>query len=394
MTNSSRSSGRWGRRRSRGGGARRPRPATSPSLSGRPSDGCPSSTCSTSASRGMSGRIGSTSTRPPPARWRSRPIMTVVSSPTSSPNGPVSTDNHSSSCLTVPPAENSPKACPASASRSTPWTSSAPCPVASPAPVSSATHYHSKETKMDTRIDEIAERIYRLSTFVPDIGPTGFTFNQFLIDADEPAIFHTGPRRMFPDVSKAISTLVPLDQLRFVMFGHLEADECGAMNLFLGAAPNAQVAHTAIGCMVSIDDLADRPPTPIAPDGTIDLGGRRIRSIDTPHVPHGWDAHVLYEEITGTLFCGDLLTQVGDGPALTGNDLIGAAMEAEDMFGASCLTPQSAPTVRRLADLEPTTLAIMHGSSYNGDARKALHALADDYQRRLTHAATDNPEGA
>ena len=236
---------------------------------------------------------------------------------------------------------------------------------------------------METRVDEIAERIYRLSTFVPDIGPTGFTFNQFLIDADEPAIFHTGPRGLFPGISEAVASLLPLDRLRWVMFGHLEADECGAMNRFLEAAPNAQVAHSAVGCMVSIDDLADQPPVPLGPEASIDLGGRRIRSIDTPHVPHGWDAHVLYEETTGTLFCGDLLTQVGDGPALTGDDLVGAAVQAEDMFGASCITPQSAPTVRRLAALEPTTLAIMHGSSYNGDARAALHALADDFDRRM-----------
>ncbi len=236
---------------------------------------------------------------------------------------------------------------------------------------------------MGTRIDEIADRIYRVSTFVPDIGPTGFTFNQFLIDADDPAIFHTGPRAMFPVVSEAVASVLPLERLRWVMFGHLEADECGAMNLFLAAAPRAQVAHTAIGCMVSVNDLADRTPEPIANNGTIDLGGRRIRSIDTPHVPHGWDAHVIYEETTGTLFCGDLLTQVGDGPALTAGDLIGPAGQAEDMFGATCLTPQTAPTVRRLADLNATTLAIMHGSSYNGDAGKALHAMADDYEDRL-----------
>ena len=117
---------------------------------------------------------------------------------------------------------------------------------------------------METRVDEIADRIYRLSTFVPDIGPTGITFNQFLIDADEPAIFHTGPRGMFPLVSEAVASVLPLERLRWIMFGHLEADECGAMNLFLAAAPNAQVAHTAMGCMVSINDLADRPPAPIA----------------------------------------------------------------------------------------------------------------------------------
>ena len=236
---------------------------------------------------------------------------------------------------------------------------------------------------METRIDEIAERIYRLSTFMPDIGPTGFTFNQFLIDADEPTIFHTGPRGLFSGISEAITSLMPLDRLRWVMFGHLEADECGAMNLFLEAAPNAQVAHTAIGCMVSIDDLADRPPIPFGPDASLDLGGRSIRSIDTPHVPHGWDAHVLYEETTGTLLCGDLLSQVGNGPALTEDDLVGAAVQTEDIFGASCITPQSASTIRRLAALEPTTLAIMHGSSYSGDARAALNALAEDFERRM-----------
>ena len=122
---------------------------------------------------------------------------------------------------------------------------------------------------------------------------------------------------MFPSVSEAVVSVLPLERLRWIMFGHLEADECGAMNLFLATAPNAKVTHTARGCVVSVNDLADRPPAPIAPDGSYDLGGRRIRSIDTPHVPHGWDAHVIYEETTGTLFCGDLLSQVGDGPALT-----------------------------------------------------------------------------
>jgi flavorubredoxin len=239
---------------------------------------------------------------------------------------------------------------------------------------------------METRVDEIADHIYRLSTLVPDIGPTGFTFNQFLIDADEPVIFHTGPRGMFPSVSAAVASVVPLDRLRWIMFGHVEADECGAMNEFLAAAPNAQVAHTALGCMVSVNDLADRAPAPIEPDGTKDLGGKFLRNIDTPHVPHGWDAHVIYEETTGTLLCGDLFTHLGDGPALTSNDILDAAAQAEDVFGATCLTPHTAPTIRRLAELEPTTLAIMHGASYNGDASKALLALADDYDRRLQAA--------
>jgi flavorubredoxin len=239
---------------------------------------------------------------------------------------------------------------------------------------------------MQTRIDEIADHIYRLSTFVADIGPTGFTFNQFLIDAEDPLLFHTGPRAMFPLVSEAIATVTPVERLRWITFGHLESDECGAMNLFLAAAPKSQIAHTALGCMVSINDLADRAPEPITPDAVYELGGKRVRNIDTPHVPHGWDAHVFYEETTGTLLCGDLLAQVGDGPALTTGDILHAAGQAEDMFAATCLTPNTAPTIRRLAELEPTTLAIMHGSSYSGDGAKALLALADDYERRLSAA--------
>ena len=236
---------------------------------------------------------------------------------------------------------------------------------------------------MNTRVDEIADGIYRLSTFVPDIGPTGFTFNQFLIGAEQPALFHTGPRAMFASVSQAIATVMPIDALRVIGFGHLEADECGAMNRFLAAAPEAQVAHTTIGCMTSVNDLADRAPLPLAPDARIDLGGRVLRSIHTPHVPHGWDAHVMFEETTRTLFCGDLFTQVGDGPAITGADVVEPAAVAEEMFGATCLTPATAPTIRGLAELEPTTLAIMHGSSYSGDTGKALLALADEYDRRL-----------
>jgi flavorubredoxin len=234
-------------------------------------------------------------------------------------------------------------------------------------------------------VTEIADGIYRFSTLVPDIGPTGFTFNQFLVDAEEPLLFHTGPRAMFPLVSGAIATLMPVERLRWVTFGHLESDECGGMNLFLEAAPNAQIAHTAIGCMVSINDLADREPRGLGPDEVLDLGGKRIRNVDTPHVPHGWDAHVLYEETTGTLLCGDLFTQVGDGPALASHDLLDAAAQAEDMFGATCLTPGTAPAIRALADLAPQKLAIMHGSSYEGDCTAALHALADEYERR--HAA-------
>ncbi len=237
---------------------------------------------------------------------------------------------------------------------------------------------------METHVDEIADRIFRLSTLVPDIGPDGFTFNQFLVDAEQPLLFHTGPRAMFPSVASSIATVTPVDGLAWITFGHLEADECGAMNLLLAAAPHAQVAHGALGCMVSMNDLADRPPKPLGGDEVLDLGGKRVRNIDTPHVPHGWDAHVLYEETTGTLFCGDLFTHLGPGPALTSGDILDAAAQAEDIFGATCLTPSTAPTIRRLAELEPKVLALMHGSSYNGDCAKALGALAADYERRVS----------
>jgi flavorubredoxin len=184
-----------------------------------------------------------------------------------------------------------------------------------------------------------------------------------------------------------VASVTPLDQLRWITFGHYEADECGAMNDFLEVAGNAEVAHGALGCMVSVADQAARAPFPMMPDTVFDLGGRRVRPIETPHVPHGWDAHVLFEETTGTLFCGDLFSHLGDGPALTSDDVVGPAAEAEDVFGATCLTPTTAPTIRGLAELAPTTLAIMHGSSYTGDAPGALHALAAVYEQRL-HAVT------
>ncbi len=237
---------------------------------------------------------------------------------------------------------------------------------------------------METKVDEIADRIYRLSTFVPEIAaPAGFTFNQFLVLADQPLLFHCGPRAMFPSVSAAAARVLPLARLRWITFGHVEADECGSMNQWLAAAPRAQVAHGALGCMVSINDMADRAPRAL-PDGeVIDLGGRRVRHLDTPHVPHAWEARVLYEETTGTFLCGDLFTHVGDGPAIIEGDVVGPATAAEDMFRASCLTPQTGPTVRRLAELRPRTLALMHGSSFSGDGGAALLALAADYERRV-----------
>jgi flavorubredoxin len=240
---------------------------------------------------------------------------------------------------------------------------------------------------MTIRIDEIADQIYRFSTFVPDIGPTGFTFNQYLVVDEEPLMFHTGLRHMFPEVTEAIGTLMPLENLRWITFGHLEADESGAMNELLEVAPRASVAHGATGCMVSLNDLAIRPPVQLADGEVIELGAHRIRHFDTPHVPHGWEARVLFEETTGTLLCGDLFAHLGDGPAMTTDDIVEEASQAEDVFGATCLTPTTGSTIRKLADLGPSTLAVMHGSCFTGDGAGALVALADNYDARLKAAS-------
>ena len=239
---------------------------------------------------------------------------------------------------------------------------------------------------MKTEIAEIGERIYRFSTFVPEVAaPAGFTFNQFLIDAQEPLLFHCGPRAMFASVSEAMATVMPVARLRWITFGHVESDECGAMNQWLAAAPNAQVVHGQTACMVSLNDLADRPPRMLANGEVLDLGGRRVRYIDTPHVPHAWESGLIYEEVTGTLFSGDLFTHLGHGPALTTDSIVPAAIAAEEAFQSTSLTPAIAPTLRKLAALKPARLAVMHGSSFAGDCSTALNALADFYEKR--HAA-------
>jgi flavorubredoxin len=238
---------------------------------------------------------------------------------------------------------------------------------------------------METRISEIADGIFRLSTFVPGIAPpAGFTFNQFLIFGDEPLLFHTGLRKMFPLTRDAVRRVLPPERLRWIAFGHFEADECGAMNEWLAAAPQAQLAHGQTGCMVSLNDWADRAPHVLADGETIDLGnGKRVRYIDTPHTPHGWDAGVMFEESTRTLMCGDLFTQLGDGPARTDSDVVGPAIAAEDMFKYSSLNPDMGSTIRGLTKLAPRTLALMHGPSFSGDGAAALRTLADDYDRRV-----------
>ena len=240
---------------------------------------------------------------------------------------------------------------------------------------------------METTVTEIAAGIYRLSTLT-DTVPGGFTFNQFLVKGDDPLLFHTGPKKLFPLVSSALNTVIPVEALRWVSFGHWEADESGALNEWLAAAPHAELAVGTVGTMLSGNDQAIRPPRSLADGEVLDLGSKRVRWIDTPHVPHGWDAGLLFEESTETLLCGDLFTQVGD-TSITGADIVGPAAALEDAMGATSLTPRTAPTIRRLADLRPSTLALMHGPSFSGDGASPLRALADDYQVRLDKALAE-----
>jgi flavorubredoxin len=235
---------------------------------------------------------------------------------------------------------------------------------------------------MEAKIDEIGDGIFRISTFMPQVlPPEGLTFNQFLILADEPMLFHCGHRRQFSNVSAAVAKVISLDKLRWISFGHVEADECGAMNEFLAASPRAEVVHGVVGCRVSIDDMADRAPRALSGGDILDLGGRRIRFIDTPHVPHGWDAGVIFEEETATLFCGDLFAHGGDCPALTQSDIVEPSTAI--LNSAFSVGPTTAPIIRGLAKFEPRLLAVMHGSSYSGDTSAAINGLAAHYAARL-----------
>jgi flavorubredoxin len=233
---------------------------------------------------------------------------------------------------------------------------------------------------METRVDEIADKIYRLSTFIPDIG---LTFNQFLVDADEPLLFHCGQRFLFPAVSAAVGRVIPVDKIRWITFSHVESDECGSMNEWLGAAPNAIAAHGRMGCNIWLNDTAIRPPRALGDGEVLDLGGKKVRRIDTPHLPHCWDAGLIYEEITGTLFCSDLLTHGGDGPALTDGDILGPAIGLERRLAFTPVTTKTAPMVRKLAALGASKLAVMHGSSYSGDVGSVLEGLAGFYDEQL-----------
>lgn len=230
-----------------------------------------------------------------------------------------------------------------------------------------------------TRVDEIAEGIYRISTPVPaNPGlPSGFTFNQFLVVDEEPLLFHTGLRRIFPLVREAVAAVIPVDTLRWVSFSHHEADENGSLEDWLGVAPRSLPLCGRIGAMLSVEDLASRPPRVLADGEHISIGNKRLRWFDTPHLPHGWDAGYLFETTTRTLFCGDILTQPGaDTEPVTERDLIGPSEAMRQAMDYYSNTRTAGASLERLAANEPALLACMHGSSFRGDGASVLRALA------------------
>jgi len=232
-----------------------------------------------------------------------------------------------------------------------------------------------------TRVDEISAGIYRISTPVPpgEI-PGGFTFNQILIQDDAPLLFHTGPRRMFPLVREAVEhVLGSASALRYVGLSHVESDECGAINQWLATAPRAEPVCGTIAAMVSINDLADRPPVALADGQELPLGARRVRWLDAPHLPHNWECGYLFETTTRTLLCGDLFTHPGGAelPALTESDVLGPSEAMRAQMGGVAIEKDTRALLEKLARTEPSTLALMHGSSYRGDGSALLRGLAD-----------------
>ena len=230
----------------------------------------------------------------------------------------------------------------------------------------------------DTSVDEIADGIYRISTAIPpsaDLG--GFTFNQYLVRDEAPLLFHTGPRKLFDAVRAGIERVLPVERLRYVSFSHVEADECGGLNPFLAVAPHAVPLCGRIAALVSIGDLADRPPRPLADGEALSLGAREVRWHDAPHVPHGWECGFLSETTTRTLFCGDLFTQFGDRhDAITEGDILEASEAGRSRMDYYAHSPNTGRVLAALADTAPTTLACMHGSAWRGDGASMLRALS------------------
>jgi len=232
---------------------------------------------------------------------------------------------------------------------------------------------------MVTTVTEIAPDIFRISTYVP---PADLSFNQFLIRDEQPLLYHTGMQRMFPRLREAVATVIDPSSLRWISFSHFEVDECGALNEWLDVAPSAQAVCSLTGVRVNIGDFASRKPRSLDKDEVLVTGKYRFRFYATPHLPHGWDSGMLFEEVSQTLFCSDLFHQNGDLEPVTEANIIDRARQTLISFQAGPLpdympyTPNTERLLTELAGLKPKTLAIMHGSTYRGDGEKALLELA------------------
>jgi flavorubredoxin len=239
-----------------------------------------------------------------------------------------------------------------------------------------------RNKRSTTNVHEIADGIYRINTPVTTKDAGGFSFNQYLVVDNAPLLFHTGPRKMFALVREAVASVLPPEKLRYIAFSHVEADECGSLNEWLAAAPESVPLCGTVAAMVSIGDLADRPPTALADGELLPLGGHSLRWLDAPHLPHAWECGFLMEESTGTLLCGDLFTQGGsDLPPLTESDILGPSEAFRKSMDYFSHTTRARELLDRLASTEPTTLACMHGSAWRGDGAGLLRALADELSR-------------
>ena len=227
-----------------------------------------------------------------------------------------------------------------------------------------------------TNVQEIADGIFRINTPVPLPDGQLFSFNQYLVIDEEPLLFHSGPRQLFPLVSRAIASVMPLERLRYVGLSHVEADECGALNLFLAAAPQAVPLCGSLAGMLSIADMADRPPRTLADREDLVLGSHTVRWFDTPHMPHGWDCGLMMEMSTRTFLCGDLFTQGGPGETpLTESDILAPSEAFRAPMDYFAHSPDAQDILERLALERPLTLACMHGSAYSGDGAALLRGL-------------------
>jgi len=234
---------------------------------------------------------------------------------------------------------------------------------------------------MTARIDEIAPDLYRISLYVPAFD---LQFNHFLVRDDEPLLFHTGMRGMFPAMREAVATLIDPASLRWISWSHFEVDECGALNEWLAAAPNATPVCGQVGAMINIADFSNRPPRGLKPDEILETGRHRFRFVPTPHLPHGWDAGVLFEETERVLLCSDLMHQLGDVEPVTTGDVVGRYRQAFEIYQQSPVLmdymPYTENTKRQLASLaalQPRLLAAMHGSTFAGDGAAALVASGE-----------------